>query len=89
MNQLKFDLSAVRYVKRIVVGATAPNGPESEQEVQKSLALLNRCLQETPRGHIMGVEKNFAVYNLGEHQVVQQWMIYHVGFARRPLWLND
>ncbi|MBC7950373.1 MAG: hypothetical protein H7Z12_00945 [Rhodospirillaceae bacterium] len=84
-----FDLTDVGYVKRIVVGSTDPEKLSSEEAVQAEAALLNRCLSEAPRGRIIGVEKNFAVLNIGEHQVVLQAMTYHVGFARKPYWLDD
>jgi hypothetical protein len=29
------------------------------------------------------------VLNIGEHQVVLQCMTYHVGWARKPLWLEE
>lgn len=87
MSGLKFDLSAVRFVKRITVGNSNPANPASEEEIGESLALLNRCLEESPRGVMLGMEKNFGLFNIGEHQVVLQWMVYHVGFPRKPLWL--
>jgi hypothetical protein len=84
-----FDLTDVGYVKRIVVGSTDPEKLSSEEAVQAEAALLNRCLSETPRGRIIGIEKNFAVLNIGEHQVVLQAMTYHIGFARKPYWIDD
>lgn len=88
MSGMKFELNAVRFVKRIVVGNSNPANPDSEEEIGEALALLNRCLEESPRGVLLGVEKNFGLYNLGEHQVVLQWMVYHVGFSRKPHWLQ-
>jgi len=41
------------------------------------------------KGPICGQEKNFYLLNIGEHQVVMQYIVYHVGFARRPVWLED
>lgn len=82
-----FDLSTVGFVKRLTIGSDNPNQPASEEELERNTALLNRCLSESPRGVILGVEKNFSLFNLGEHQVVLQWMVYHLGFARKPGWL--
>lgn len=82
-----FDLSEVRYVKRIVVGTDDPSHIKTPAEIQETQALLNRCLSESPKGTIIGIEKSFAVLNLGEHQVVLQWLCYHIGFARKPAWL--
>ncbi|MDR6679860.1 hypothetical protein [Pseudomonas oryzihabitans] len=84
-----FDLTDVGYVKRIVVGSTDPEKLVSEDLVKAEAALLNRCLTDTPKGRIIGIEKNFTLLNIGEHQVVLQALIYHVGFARRPFWLPE
>ena len=83
-----FDLTDVGYVERIVVGSGDPEKLLSESEVQQAVDKLNRCLGETPRGRIIGIEKTFNLLNIGEHQVVLQRMIYHVGFARKPIWLT-
>lgn len=82
-----FDLTNVGYVKRIMVGSTDPEKLTPDAAVQTQAALLNRCLTETPRGRIVGIEKNFTLLNIGEHQVVLQALIYHLGFARKPHWL--
>ena len=84
-----FDLTDVGYVKRIVVGSTDPEKLTSEAVVQAQAALLNRWLTDTPKGRIVGIEKNFTLLNIGEHQVVLQALIYHLGFARKPYWLPD
>lgn len=82
-----FDLTNVGYVKRIMVGSTDPEKLTPDAAVQAQAALLNRCLTETPRGRIVGIEMNFTLLNIGEHQVVLQALIYHLGFARKPHWL--
>lgn len=87
-NSSTFQLSEVRFVKRIVVGSDNPTAMKSEAEVQAAADLLNRCLTDVPRGYIMGVEKNFSILQIGEHQVVLQHMVYHVGFMRKPMWLD-
>jgi len=84
-----FDLTDVGYVKRIVVGSTDPEKLSSTEAVEGEAALLNRCLSDTPRGRIVGIEKNFSLLNIGEHQVVLQALVYHVGFTRKPYWLAD
>lgn len=88
MAALLFDLSAVRFVKRVVIGNPTPSVPYSEEEAKQATALLNRCLSESPKGHIMGIEKNFILLNMGEHQVIQQWLVYHIGFERKPMWIE-
>ncbi len=84
-----FDLTDVGFVKRIVVGNTDPEKLLSEEEIQSASDLLNRCLGGAPRGRVIGVEKNFTLLNIGEHQVVLQCMVYHVGFIRKPYWLTE
>ena len=84
-----FDLTDVGYVRRITIGSTNPEKLASEEEAQAAADLLNRCLSEPPKGRIIGIEKNFSILGIGEHQVVLQAMVYHIGFARKPYWLTD
>ena len=83
-----FDLSDVKFVKRVVVGSDDPNHMQSEAKIEEARALLNRCFTEMPKGTIIGVEKSFTVLQIGEHQMVLQWLRYHVGFPRKPAWLE-
>lgn len=84
-----FDLTEVKFVKRVVVGSDNPNQMRSEAQVEEARVLLNRCLTDSPRGTIMSIEKSFTILQIGEHQVVLQWICYHVGFPRKPGWLQD
>ena len=84
-----FDVSAVGYVKRVIVGNIDPEKTATEEEIEVQRQFLNRCLTDSPRGRIIGQEKNFFLLNIGEHQVVMQYIVYHVGFARKPVWLED
>lgn len=84
-----FDLTDVKYVKRIVVGSNDPGRLTPEADIEEAQALLNRCLSESPRGVILATEKSFTILQVGEHQVVLQWICYHVGFPRRPPWMKD
>lgn len=83
------DLTEVRYIKRITVGTDNPGRMRTPEELEEAAALLNRCLTDTPKGSIIAVEKSFAVLQMGEHQAVLQWIVYHVGFPRKPFWLKD
>lgn len=83
-----FDLSDIRFVKRIVVGSDKPDAMKTEEEIETAMALLNRCLSDAPRGRFIATEKSFSLLNIGEHQVVLQHVIYHVGWARKPAWLE-
>ena len=84
-----FDVSEVGYVKRIVIGNQDPEKAIDEEAIQKQTQFLNRCLTDSPKGRIIGQEKNFYLLNIGEHQVVMQYVVYHIGFARKPVWLQE
>jgi cell division inhibitor SulA len=84
-----FDLTDVKYVKRVMVGSHNPNQMLSEDSIHDAEALLNRCLCDTPKGTIIAIERSFNVLRIGEHQVVLQWIVYHVGFPRKPVWMPD
>lgn len=84
-----FDLTEVKYIKRVVVGSDNPNQMASPEKIGEAQALLNRCLTDTPKGCIVGIEKSFNILQIGEHQVVLQWLCYHVGFPRKPVWITD
>lgn len=85
--QKAFDLSCVGFVKRIIIGNNNPEKVVTDAEIEKQLSLLNKCLQEYPKGKIIGIERNFFILNIGEHQVIMQYTVYHVGFKRKPDWL--
>ena len=84
-----FDLTEIRFLKRIVVGSKNPENLDSETEIQKQVDLLNRCLNDPSKGRIVGIEKTFSQRDIGEHQAVLQAVIYHVGFLRKPAWLDS
>lgn len=79
----------IRYVKRITVGSVNPNLMLSDEQREKQFELLNRCLNEFPRGKIIGREVSFGVYMMGEHQLSMEQITYHVGFRRKPHWMED
>ena len=83
------DISDVVHVKRIVVGSNNPTDVQAEDKIAQAMALVNKCLTEPPKGRILGIEKSFSILQVGEHNVVLQWLTYHVGFTRRPYWLED
>ena len=84
-----FDLSSVGFIKRIVIGSSTPNEIHDENKVKADMDFLNQFLTNFPKGKIIACEKNFNILNIGEHQVVQQWVVYHVGFTKKPLWMKD
>lgn len=88
MSSDRFQLCEVRFIKRITVGNDNPAHLKTEAEVREEMELVNKCLSSTPRGHLVNVEKCFGLYNIGEHQVVLQYAVYHVGFMRKPAFLD-
>jgi len=84
-----FDITDVSFVKRVTIGTSDPRNLREESYMENQTQLLNRCLSEHPRGYIIGQEKNVCVIRMGEQQVVIQSIVYHIGFKRKPLWLND
>lgn len=85
----RFALTDIGFVKRIIIGNDNPEKPADEEHIARQTRLLNKCLREYPRGKIIGVEKNFYILNIGEHQVVMQYIVYHVGFKRKPDWIKS
>lgn len=88
MSSDRFQLTNIRFVKRIVVGNDNPQNMRTEAEVQEAMELVNKCLSGTPRGFIIGIEKSFGLYNIGEHQVILQYAVYNIGFERKPGYLD-
>ena len=89
MSTPHFQLTNIRFIKRIVVGNDNPQSMRTEAEVEEAMQLVNRCLSSSPRGYILNVEKSFGLYNIGEHQIVLQYAVYHIGFDRKPLFLDE
>lgn len=85
---MNFDLTDVRFVHRIVVGSQNGDSLPSEDEAQSAITLLNRCLTVAPKGRILGIEKTAKVLNIGEQQLVIETLAYHIGFPRKPAWLD-
>jgi hypothetical protein len=38
---------------------------------------------------LLNIEKSFSVCNIGEHQIVLQFAVYHIGFERKPMFLGE
>ena len=52
----KTALEDIHYVKLVSIGSVNPNHPLSDQSREAQTALLNRCLNEYPRGIIQAPE---------------------------------
>lgn len=85
MSQKPFDITDVAYIERVVVGNTDPSRMKTDDEIQAEMNKVNYFLTKAPKGKIIGMEKGFAVYTIGEHQVCLQSVTYHIGFKRRPI----
>lgn len=85
----KTDLAEIRYVKLVSVGSVNPNSPLSDQSKEEQTALLNRCLNDYPKGMIIGKDITIGRYMLGEHELTMEKVTYHIGFERKPSWLEE
>ncbi|SEJ69122.1 hypothetical protein SAMN05192553_108136 [Cyclobacterium xiamenense] len=83
------ELGDVTYVKRVSIGNINPNSPLNEEQQERQMALLNKCLNEYPKGKIIGKDISVGVFQIGDHQITLQRTTYHVGFLRKPVWLED
>ncbi len=85
----KTALTDIHYVKLVTVGSVNPNHPLSDQSREEQAALLNRCLSDYPKGVILGKDVTVGRYMLGEHELTMERVTYHVGFERKPTWMEE
>lgn len=83
------NLEDVTYVKRISIGDINPNNPLNEEQQENQIEFLNKCLNDYPKGRIIGKDIAVGIYQIGEHQINLQRITYHVGFKRKPAWLEQ
>lgn len=84
-NQPHF--SEISFVHKVKMGSIDPQNPLSDEEADQQVKLLNRCLNDYPKGIILGRDISIATFQMGEHQITMQSTTYHVGFSRTPYWL--
>lgn len=82
----KKALSDIHYIKLVAVGSVNPNNPLSDQSKEEQAALLNKCLNDYPKGIIIGKDTTIGRYMVGEHELTMEKITYHVGFERKPSW---
>lgn len=82
----KKEMSEIHYVKLVPVGSVNPNNPISDQSREQQLEVLNRCLNDYPKGVIIGKDITIGRYMIGEHELTMEKVTYHVGFERKPQW---
>ena len=85
----QYALDRIRFIKKVTIGTVNPQVPFSEEEQDKQLAILNRCLNDYPRGKIIGRDIAIGTFQLGEHQMSMQRTTYHIGFERKPMWIKE
>ncbi len=88
-NNGKKALEDIHFVKTVTIGSVNPNNPLSAQSKQAQEDLLNKCLNEPPKGIIIGKDITIGRYAIGEHELSMQQTTYHIGFQRKPVWLQD
>ena len=82
----KAALTDIHYVKLVPIGSVNPNNPLSEQAKEAQADLLNKCLNDYPKGIIIGKDITVGRYLIGEHELTMEKITYHVGFTRKPTW---
>lgn len=88
-NKTKPDVSEFKFIKAVPVGSINPNVLLSDEGREKQVELLNKCLNDYPKGVIIGKDIAIGRYMLGEHELTLQRTVYHVGFLRKPAWVSD
>jgi len=85
----KHDISDVKFIKDVAVGSVNPNTVLSDNARQAQINTLNRCLNDYPKGILIGKDIAIGRYAIGEHELIMQKTIYHIGFTRKPAWLDE
>lgn len=87
-NSKKSAFSDIRFIKKVTIGTVNPNAPFTDDMREEQLVLLNKCLSQHPKGIIIGKDISIGSFKLGEHELNMQSTTYHVGFSRKPYWLE-
>lgn len=88
-EQWKITYEEIKYVKLVSVGSVNPNNPLSDNSREKQVELLNRCLNDYSKGIIIGKDTTIGRYVIGEHELSMEKVTYHIGFSRKPGWLEE
>ncbi|PIB35282.1 hypothetical protein BFP72_07655 [Reichenbachiella sp. 5M10] len=83
-----FALDDIRYVAKVIVGSVNPQSPFSDNEHDSQFDKLNQYLSGYPKGKIIGRDVMIATFQMGEHQMNMQKTTYHIGFKRKPEWID-
>lgn len=79
MTDSLFD---IKYIDRIIIGNNDPTKMKTDNEINNDLIKLNDALKKG--GKIIAQDKSFTIYQIGEHQVVLQYVSYHIGYKKKP-----
>lgn len=85
----KTSMEDIHYIKLVTIGSVNPNNPLSEQSRLEQAELLNRCLTDYPKGVIIGKDTTVGRYQVGEHEFIMEKITYHIGFTRKPPWIEE
>jgi hypothetical protein len=88
-DQKRLDISDIKFIKTVTVGSVNPNVVLSDDARQSQVELVNRCLNDYPKGVVIGKDIAIGRYTIGEHELVMQKTSYHIGFVRKPAWLDE
>lgn len=90
MNERKkVSMTDIHYIKLMPIGSINPNNPLSDQSREAQTEVLNKCLNDYPKGIIIGKDISIGRYMIGEHELTMEKVTYHVGFPRKPTWEDD
>ena len=64
-NNNKKSFEDIHFVKTVTIGSVNPNNPLSPQSNQAQADLLNKCLNEYPKGIIIGKDTTIGRYAIG------------------------
>ncbi len=84
---MAYSLSDLKYIIRYPVGNKDAEKLPDEGAIAAQTKRLNEALARG--GRLVAQEKNFFLLNIGEHQIVSQYIVYHVGFERKPYWHKE
>ena len=76
-------------MKLVTIGSVNPNTPLSDKDRESQMDLLNRCLNDHPRGTIIAKDISIGRYPIGEHERTMEKVSYDEGFTRKPAWESE
>lgn len=82
-------LEEIHYVKLVTIGGIHPGRPFLDEVRKQQADLLNRCLNDYPKGRIIGKDISVGRYQAGEHELTMEKVTYHIGFTRKPEWEEE